>query len=140
MPPENANNEHLTFSKRERLCSEIQIAGLLHNRQKIFCHPLKCHYIFLPLTEEEPVCQIVISVPKRFFKHAVDRNRIKRLIREAYRLHHRTLLDPVLQERGQRAQLLITYVSKEISPYKIVEDKIIEILHRLTIANPTEGL
>ena len=48
--------------------------------------------------------------------------------------------DPVLRERGPRAQLLITYISNEISPYKLVEDKIIEILHRLTIANPTEGL
>ena len=86
------------------------------------------------------MCQIVVSVPKRFFKHAVDRNRVKRLIREAFRLHHRDILDPVLRERGQRAQLLITYISNEISPYKLVEDKIIEILHRLTIANPTEGL
>lgn len=86
------------------------------------------------------MCQIVVSVPKRFFKHAVDRNRMKRLIREAYRQRHRTLLDPALQAQGLRVQLLITYVSKEISTYNLIEDKIIEILHRLTITKPTEGL
>ena len=140
MPPENANPAPLTFTKRERLCSEPQIAGLLRNKQRIFCPPLKCHYIFLPRTDENPVDQIVISVPKRFLKHAVDRNRVKRLVREAYRLHHHEILDPVLKANNQRAQILITYTSKEISTYNIIEDKIIEILHRLRIAKPTEGL
>ena len=138
MPPENANTESLTFTKRERLCSEVQISELLRNRQRIFCPPLKCHYIILPITEENSVSQIVVSVPKRFLKHAVDRNRVKRLVREAYRLHHRDILDPALQANGQRAQLLFTYTSKDISTYNIIEDKIIEILHRLTKAKPTE--
>ena len=140
MPPENAKAASLTFTKRERLCSETQIEELLRNRQRIFCPPLKCHYIFLPITEENTVNQLVISVPKRFLKHAVDRNRVKRLVREAYRLHHREILDPALQAQGVRAQLLITYSSKEISTYNIIEDKIIEILQRLTKANQSEGL
>ena len=70
----------------------------------------------------------------------MDRNRVKRLVREAYRLHHREILDPALQVQGVRAQLLITYSSKEISTYNIIEDKIIEILQRLTKANQSEGL
>ena len=93
MPPENAKAASLTFTKRERLCSETQIAELLRNRQRIFCPPLKCHYIFLPLTEENNENQLVISVPKRFLKHAVDRNRVKRQLRETYRKNKQLLID-----------------------------------------------
>ncbi|MCQ2262856.1 MAG: ribonuclease P protein component [Bacteroidales bacterium] len=132
MQPENANIQRFTFSKKERLCSEVEIENLIRKKQKFFCYPLKCFYQIKPITDESSVNQLVISVSKRYFKHAVDRNRMKRLIREAYRKNQRQLLDPVFRASGQRLQICICYVTNEILPYNLVENKIIEVLNRLT--------
>ena len=60
----------------------------------------------------------------------MDRNRLKRLTREAYRLNHRQEFDNQLPE-GIRTDLILFYVGRELLPYNLIEDKIIEILHRL---------
>lgn len=130
MQPEDANNQHLAFSKKERICSKLTIERVLDKRQKIFVYPYKCFYDFTPASEEADVNRILISVPKRSFKHAVDRNRLKRLTREAYRLNHRQEFDNQLPE-GIRTDLILFYVGRELLPYNLIEDKIIEILHRL---------
>lgn len=131
MPPENANNQNFTFSKEERICSRIQIENLLQKKQKVFCYPFKCFYDFKPAEEGERN-QMMVSVPKRIFKHAVDRNRLKRLTREAYRLNHGKHFDTWTSEKGMCAQLFFYYVGDEILPYKFIENKIIEILQRLS--------
>ena len=130
MQPEDANNQHLTFSKKERICSKLTIERVLDKKQKVFVYPYKCFYDFTPASDEADMNRILISVPKRSFKHAVDRNRLKRLTREAYRLNHRQEFDSHLPE-GIRADLIFFYVGRELLPYNLIEDKIIEILHRL---------
>lgn len=130
MQPEDANKQHLTFSKEERICSKLTIERVLDKKQKVFVYPYKCFYDFTPSSEEAAVNRILISVPKRSFKHAVDRNRLKRLTREAYRLNHRQEFDSHLPE-NTRADLIFFYVGRELLPYNLIEDKIIEILHRL---------
>ena len=130
MQPEDANKQHLTFSKKERICSKLTIERVLDKKQKVFVYPYKCFYDFTPVSDEADVNRILISVPKRMFKHAVDRNRIKRLTREAYRLIHRQEFDSQLP-KGIRTDLIFFYVGRELLPYNLIEDKIIEILHRL---------
>lgn len=131
MQPEDANKQHLTFPKEERICSKLTIERLLDKQQKVFVYPYKCFYDFTPVSEEAGINCILVSVPKRSFKHAVDRNRLKRLTREAWRLHHRQEFDPHLPA-GIRADLMFYYVGRDLLPYNLVESKIIEILHRLT--------
>ena len=131
MQPEDANNQHLTFSKKERICSKLTIEKLLEKKQKVFVYPYKCFYYFTPVSNEADVNRIMVNVPKRLFKHAVDRNRLKRLTREAYRKNHRHEFDCHLPE-GIRADLLFFYVGNELLPYNFVENKIIELLQRLT--------
>jgi len=78
-----------------------------------------------------PPVQLLVVVPKRTFKHAVDRNRIKRLIREAYRTNKQLLWE----KRSKDAQQLLigfVYVGKTILPYAEIEKKLILVLHRLS--------
>ena len=131
MQPENANKQSFTFPKEERICSRIQIENLLQKKQKVFCYPFKCFYDFQPAMERAHNLMMV-SVPKRIFKHAVDRNRLKRLTREAYRLNHQQHLDTWTESAGLQARLFFYYVGDEILPYKFIENKIIEILQRLS--------
>lgn len=131
MQPEDANKQHLTFLKEERICSKLTIERLFDQQQKVSLYPYRCFYDFTPVTDETKVNRILVVVPKRSFKHAVDRNRLKRLTREAWRLHHRQEFDPHLPD-GLRADLMFYYVGRDLLPYNSIESKIIEILHRLT--------
>ena len=72
--------------------------------------------------------QVLISIPKKRFKRAVDRNKLKRRIKEAYRLHKQ-----VLGEEIQNFYLLIgyIYVGREIANYQEVEEKLKQSLLRL---------
>ncbi|WP_291723852.1 ribonuclease P protein component [Bernardetia sp.] len=77
-----------TFSKKERLSSIKDIEMLFKKGNSLFVFPLKLIFIKKTLDEDKKLqpARLLISVPKRNFKKAVDRNRIKRQIREGYRL------------------------------------------------------
>ncbi len=81
------------FPKSERLCSKFLIDKLFEsgNSKSFSAYPLR---LVIRLTDNETDTQLLISVPKRFFKHAVDRNRVKRQVREAYRNNKRLLRLP----------------------------------------------
>ena len=84
-------NKLFSFPKKEKLTSKIIIDRLFKDGQSRFKYPFRV--LFLSDDEySEPFPQLIISVSKRNFKRAVDRNRIKRLIREAYRLQKEELL------------------------------------------------
>ena len=82
-----------TFSKQERLCSSTQIDRLFRegNRQ-ISVFPVRLVWL---LADDIEGVQVLISAPKRNFHHAVDRNRIKRQIREFYRTGSSSLKETV---------------------------------------------
>jgi ribonuclease P protein component len=74
--------------------------------------------------------QVLISVPAQIIRKAVLRNRIKRRIREAWRINKEILYED-LTERQQQMAVCIMYTSKEILPSSLVREKIILILQRL---------
>jgi ribonuclease P protein component len=78
-----------TFSKEERLSHRSQIDALFQERQAFSASPLKIIYRFDPVSE--PGVKILIAISKKKFRHAVTRNRLRRLIRESYRLHKQLL-------------------------------------------------
>lgn len=120
----------LSFKKEERLCSQKLIEQLFHKGSSFFSHPFKVIWLPATLTGSYPV-QVVISVPKKRFKKAVDRNRIKRLIREAYRKNKAELLYSFMNEQGKSCALMIIYSSNDIFTASEIESKLINALIRL---------
>ncbi len=102
-----------TFSKQERLCSEKCIDRLFKegNRQ-IAAFPVR--FVWLKLNADEfKGVRVLISAPKRNFHHAVDRNHIKRQIREFYRTQSHTLKN-VVDSGGYGLALAILFVDSRI--------------------------
>ena len=103
------NLERKTLRKEERICSKKHIDQLFNGgtARSMSSFPLRVVYdtVARPGSDASPQAAILISVPKRHFHHAVDRNRVKRQVREAYR-QNRHLLADVLNTMPDRMLLL----------------------------------
>ena len=129
-----------TFKKEERLCSKKLLEKLFHNGSSFLLYPYRIVWLTDKLPDEVPV-QVVINVPKRRFKKAVDRNLIKRRIREIYRLNKSEQLYSYFS--GSEIQLLlgIHYVGKDIPDYAFMDKKLklaFEQLRKLSLKNNAE--
>jgi len=118
-----------TFKKEERLCSKKIIEDLFRGGRSFVIEPLRVVWLEQKLSCESPA-QILISVPLHKFKRAVDRNKIKRLLKEAYR-KNKNLLYQFLNENHKQCVFSLFYISNEIVSYSEIESKIILILQRL---------
>ena len=117
-----------TFTKAERLHSRKKIKELFSKGSSFFVHPFKL--ILLPQeTEGGTLHQVLITVPKKHFKHAVDRNRIRRQIKELYRLHKDKW--PATPQPHQHYLIAILYLAKEKYDYDFLEQKFLAALERL---------
>ena len=115
-----------TFTKAERLTGKTSIDRLIEKGKSFNSFPFRI--VWLEVPENTVPAQIVISVPKRIYKRAVDRNRLKRLIREGYR-KNKFMLGEHLSEK--KIHLLLVYTSKTIMEYNEMEEKIISALQLL---------
>lgn len=119
-----------TFCKEERLCSKKSIDDLFTKGSSFNISPLRVIWMDRALEGPYPA-KILISISKKHFQNAVDRNRIKRLIREAYR-KNKNILYAFLKGHNKQCIFCILYQSKELMTYSTIESKIILILQRLT--------
>jgi len=74
---------------------------------------------------------MAVSVPKRIFKRAVDRNLLKRRIREAYRLNKGNLYS-LLPEKNQKLNLVIQYRDRQIASFQLIEEALVKGLTTLS--------
>ena len=109
-----------TLGKTERLKSKKLIKKLFEEGVSIKNFPFRLVYI----TTEKPPIKSSFSVPKRNFKKAVDRNRIKRLIKEAYRLEKKNLVKTL----SFNCVFMITFLGKKEPTFSEVQKKIGELL------------
>ncbi|MCD4746892.1 MAG: ribonuclease P protein component [Bacteroidales bacterium] len=118
-----------TFKKEERLSNHKTIEKLFSQGNSFFLHPFKVIWLDIEVKNKYPA-QILISVSKKNFRKAVDRNLIKRRIREAYRKNKSQLYE-FLEHNNIFCVFAFLYVGKDIIKYKEIEQKIILILQRL---------
>lgn len=98
--------------------------------QTLTVFPFRLVWLETPLLADYPA-QMAVSVSKRNFKHAVDRNRLKRLIREAYRKNKFTIYD-MAQSLSKQYAIMIIYTGRKMVDYAEVESKIIITLKKFT--------
>ena len=120
-----------TFKKEERIVSNLLIETLFEkgNSQSLSAYPLRAVYLRTEHREECAPVQLLISVPKKKFKHAVDRNRVKRQIREAYR-KNKALLEGTVDE-GQMLLIAIIWLSDKHYATNEVEKRVINLLKKM---------
>ena len=117
------NKERFTLPKEERLCSRKALEKLFEGSNKsIMAYPIR---VVFQKTEETGI-RIMVSVSKRFFKRAVKRNRIKRQLREAYRLN-KHLLSPT----AGGLNIAFLWSSNELLPTKKIMDKMQNLLTKI---------
>ena len=113
-----------TFNKLERLKSKKRIEQLFTDGKSLTAFPLKL--VFLRLEHDSPaLIQAGVSVSKRNFKSAVDRNRIKRLMREAYRKNKQIVYD---SEDTKKHIFMFIYQGNKELEYRVIEEKMKELL------------
>lgn len=116
------------FARKEKLKSRKQIEELFLNGKSFSVFPLRVTYQIQPA--EKTLVQVGVTAGKKYFKKAVDRNRIKRLIREAYRLQKNDLTE-ALRGRNQKAFLFFMYTDKIIVSFADIRQAMNKSLQRL---------
>lgn len=106
-----------TFPESRRLKSSLGIKNIVAQRNSVYEFPIKCFYELRSRTSTESDIRVAMLVSKRRFKHAVDRNRVKRLLREAFRLHCNQLSIP----QNVALDLCWMFIGKGLPDFKQVE-------------------
>lgn len=118
-----------SFKKDEILRKKKLIDQLFSEGHSFFIHPFKVLYLPFPLEQGYPV-QILISVSKRTFRHAADRNRIKRQVREVYRLNKSQFYSQ-LEEKNTSCIIAIIFTGKVHLETHFLDLKIKNVMKRL---------
>jgi ribonuclease P protein component len=122
----------LTFRKEEKLCSQKMMGELFLSGNSFLSYPLRIVWkIFSDLPFEVPA-QAGFSVPKKTFKHAVDRNHLKRLMRESYRLH-KSALYTAINQTDKRVAVMMLYIAKEELPFSKIEPATTKAIEKIAL-------
>ncbi len=116
-----------TFPKTEKLCGQLHIKQLYATGKHFVVWPLRITYA----SSEDDSTQVLIWASKSLFKHAVDRNRLRRQMREAYRLQKHLL-------GSTQYRIAVNYIDRQKQDYATIERAMRKALTRLGSGNPDE--
>jgi ribonuclease P protein component len=117
-----------TFKKAERLKSLKIIGGLFKDGQSFGVYPLRLFWSASPMPAGGSPVQFTVSVAKKNFKSAVARNRIKRKVREAWRLNKHKLYRR-LEGSGHQYAFMVLYTAKEDLPAEQIQKAMQTTIH-----------
>lgn len=121
--------EKFTFRKKERLCSKKIIGNLFRDGNSFALFPFRIYWQ-ITTSEQLSPARIAISIPKKKFKKAVDRNLIKRRIKEAYRKNKQNLYFD-LKRKNLNIAFILIYLAHDLMTYPELEEKMILTLQKL---------
>jgi ribonuclease P protein component len=114
-----------TYPKNEKLKSKKTIDLLFSEGQSVSKYPLRLVYVKNSIENEELI-KFGVSVSKKYFKNAVDRNYLKRVLRECYRLNKNILIENI----DKPMAMMFFYQSKEVLSYQEINDKTIQLFEK----------
>ncbi len=120
-----------SFGKAERLNSKKLMDELFNKGSSFVLYPFRIYW----MKHEQIVpskIQVLISVPKKNFPLAVDRNRIKRLMREAYRKNKLQHINSMIGI-DKNISIAFLFTDRKVPEYKLVEEKMISVLNQLAV-------
>lgn len=120
-----------TFPKKEHLYGEKVIENLHTTGSSFLVYPLRVVYLNVSQPDEQIPVRVMIGVSKKKFKKAVDRNRVKRLMREAYRLNKSSLVS-IIKKEEVKIYLSFQYIADEMLTFDEISTKMQKALDRLT--------
>lgn len=123
------DEKRFTFTKEERVTGKRRIETLFAQGNSFMAYPFRVIYlerVLYPLT----LASILITVPKKRVRSAVQRNRVKRLAREAYRLN-KHILNPIALREDKGIDIAFVYVKEGIADFTIVEKGVRKALNTL---------
>jgi ribonuclease P protein component len=119
-----------TLGKDERIKSRKLIAQLFSEGKKFTIAPFRVYYLYVERTEPDINLKFGAGVSTKNFKKAVDRNRVRRLMKEAWRLEKNSLQE-ILKDKKMLA-VFILYANNEIESFKVVSAKMKKIIDKLS--------
>lgn len=124
--------ERFTLSKEERICSKKLINELFTgNGRSMTAFPLRVVFMRRTIVDDQPRAAMLVSVPKRYFKHAVDRNRVKRQVREAFR-RNKSIITQNLTDDHEAVAMAFVWLTNEKYPSSEVENRMVRLLTRIS--------
>ena len=125
---------NLTFGKQEKLCAKRAIDRLFvgGNSRSVVAFPIRLVYMPVEREQDESLLKVLVTVSKKHFKHAVDRNRTTRLLREAWRLHRNEILQLLRLKQTGGLDVALIWLDDKLWTAKDVDNRMSLLLKRLS--------